>query len=126
MKEIIILLSCILSAYAIAKFLGTHRHIGFFWSMFFSLLLTPVVGLIITILSPKKTASINDPSPSMVILGRMMIVLFGALFLVTTFGLANEIISNRIYGIMLSLGLFGLGVYLVKLGKCNFEINKTN
>ncbi len=38
----------------IARFLGSKRNIGFGWSLFFCLFLSPFIGLIITLLSGKK------------------------------------------------------------------------
>lgn len=38
----------------IAGFLGRNRKIGLGWSLFFCLFLSPIVGLIIVLFSPKK------------------------------------------------------------------------
>lgn len=38
----------------IARYLGSRRNIGFGWSLFFCLFLSPFLGFIITILSGKK------------------------------------------------------------------------
>lgn len=121
MKELFFLLLSVVAAYGIAKYLGSERHIGFFWSMFFSLLLSPPVGLIITLFSDSKNEPLQAPSTAMVVLGRMMIVLFGSMFLWISLGFAGEYVSNRLFGTLFTLGLFGFGVYSVKLGKCNFE-----
>jgi len=34
--------------------IGNNRKIGFWWSSFWALLLSPVIGLVITLLSKKK------------------------------------------------------------------------
>ena len=40
-------------SFLVAKSLGSKRKIGFGWSLFFCLLLSPFIGLIITLLSRK-------------------------------------------------------------------------
>lgn len=39
--------------YFIAKFIGTHRQIGYSKSIYWSILLTPIIGLIVTLSSKK-------------------------------------------------------------------------
>jgi len=34
--------------------LGSNRKIGFFWAFFWSILLSPFIGLVITLISSKK------------------------------------------------------------------------
>jgi len=52
MKEILILTINIGICFLIAK-AGKKRKIGFGWSFFFCLFLSPIIGGIITMLSPK-------------------------------------------------------------------------
>lgn len=54
---VIALLINIRLAFLIAEYLGTKRNIGFGWSMFLSILLGPLLGLIITLLSRKKISA---------------------------------------------------------------------
>ena len=51
---LILLLTNLTGSILIARYLGAKRNIGFGWSLFFCLLLSPVLGFIITILSGKK------------------------------------------------------------------------
>jgi len=39
--------------FLIAQYAGTKRKIGFGWSLFFCIFLSPIIGGIITMLSPK-------------------------------------------------------------------------
>lgn len=48
-----IFLNVLLSLWIIPMYLGEKRKIGYLWSAVACLFLTPVVGLIITLLSPK-------------------------------------------------------------------------
>ena len=41
-------------SFLIAEYIGTKRNIGFGWSLFFCLFLSPLIGLLITLLSRKK------------------------------------------------------------------------
>jgi hypothetical protein len=43
-------------SFLIAEYLGSKRNIGFGWSLFFCLFFSPLLGLIITLLSRKKIA----------------------------------------------------------------------
>ncbi|MGF1532109.1 MAG: hypothetical protein ACFCUI_00270 [Bernardetiaceae bacterium] len=52
MKELFIVLLNICICFLIAK-VGEKRKIGFGWSFFFCLFLSPIIGGIITMLSPK-------------------------------------------------------------------------
>jgi len=51
---IILLLVGLLPLYLIPKLLGSKRKIGFGWSLFWCILLSWPIGLIITLISPKK------------------------------------------------------------------------
>ena len=51
---IIILVQVLLAGY-ISTSVGDHRRIGIFWSFFFCVTLSIVIGLLITLASPKKT-----------------------------------------------------------------------
>lgn len=48
-----IIINLLLSLWIIPMYLGTKRKIGYVWSMLACLFLTPIIGLIITLISPK-------------------------------------------------------------------------
>ena len=103
-------------SYLIARFLGKKRQIGFEWSIFFCVSMSPIIGFIITMTSRKYYS--DNPSPSIIkkIFGWFFIV-FGALAL---FGAAME--DSRIYGptflkVLPQLGIIGLGYYMIQIGK---------
>lgn len=39
--------------YLIAKYIGSERHIGYSKSIYWSILLSPIIGLFVTLSSPK-------------------------------------------------------------------------
>lgn len=53
MEALFVLFVTLILAFLIANFLGKPRKIGFGWSFFFCIFLTPIIGLIITLLSGK-------------------------------------------------------------------------
>lgn len=44
----------------IVGFVGSERQIGFGWAFFVSLILSPLIGLIITLLSNSKSSMVRD------------------------------------------------------------------
>jgi len=53
MEILVIFIINLLIAFTIAHFLGSKRKIGFGWSFFFCIFLSPIIGLLITMLSSK-------------------------------------------------------------------------
>lgn|SRR5690606_19160345 len=64
--ELGIILNFILSLWIIPYYLGSKRKIGYGWSLAACVFLTPLIGLIITLCSPKlssnSSSDANDPS----------------------------------------------------------------
>lgn len=54
-----IIINLLLSLWIIPMYLGTKRKIGYVWSMLACLFLTPIIGLIITLISPKLDGEQN-------------------------------------------------------------------
>lgn len=48
-----IIINLLLSLWIIPMYLGAKRKIGYVWSMLACLFLTPIIGVIITMISPK-------------------------------------------------------------------------
>lgn len=118
-------------AFLIAYFLGRKRQIGFAWSFFFCLFLSPIGGFITTMLSRKYYDPYPEPSTSKKIWGLVLIVAF------TLSILGNiQILEKRpgdslvINAIFMAIGFVGLGFYLIQLSigkKFNSEaITKTD
>lgn len=59
MKTLVFIINLIVSVWLIPKYIGKDRQIGYQKSAILCLLLTPIIGGIITITSPKKR-SINQ------------------------------------------------------------------
>src|SRR5690554_4151944 len=62
--------------FAVAYFLGRKRQIGFGWSLFFCIFLSPITGFIVTMLSPKYYDDNPAPSTGKKVAGWIMIVVF--------------------------------------------------
>jgi hypothetical protein len=114
--EVPVLLSLyVVAAVVIAYFLGKKRHIGPKWSLFFSVFLTPIIGLLLTAISPNQDAHGPKPSKFKTILGWIMVVFFVLMFV-------NIILSSQNQDIppfsllMVNVGLIGLGMYFVDTG----------
>ena len=109
-------------AYLIAQYLGRNRQIGFGWALFFSFFLSPIGGIIITILSPKNFENNQEPSSTKNIIGWILIVFFSFNVLMKIFTLENvptEHLSMQINSISIGFGFIGLGYYLILLSKGN-------
>jgi hypothetical protein len=100
----------------IAYFLGRKRQIGFGWSLFFCLFLSPLGGFITTMLSRKYYDSNPKPSNLMNIFGWGLIVIF-TLVSIVEIQRYIKFPGNQRPLLGFSLGLAGLGVYLVGLSK---------
>jgi hypothetical protein len=59
MEQVVILLVAVGLAALVGQ-LGKNRNIGFGWSFALSLLLSPIIGLIITLFSKKKDVEFID------------------------------------------------------------------
>ncbi len=105
-------------AFLIAHFLGRKRQIGFGWSFFFCIFLSPIFGFIITMLSKKYYEDNPTPSKGKKVAGWIIIVFFSISvlggFIGTASGQASEAAINAIF---MGIGFIGLGYYLIELGK---------
>lgn len=120
---IVFFIYCLLTL-TIAHYLGRNRQIGFGWSLFFSFFLSPLGGLIITLLSAKDTDNKQAPSTTKKNIGWILIVffLFGILMkLITLEDVPSEHLLMQINSIFMSIGFVGLGYYLILLSKGNTE-----
>lgn len=114
-------------ALPISYFLGRTRQIGFGWSLFFCLFLTVFGGFVITMLSRKYYDPNPAPSKAKLVLGWIIGIFFFLISILTIFSIVNSfdsfikvsqtqrlIVLNQI---VMTIGLSGLGFYLVGLAK---------
>jgi len=52
-----LIINILLSIWIIPMYLGSKRKIGYAWSLVACLFLTPIIGLLITLASPKLTTN---------------------------------------------------------------------
>ena len=57
--QIVVLIIHILLCFGVAS-LGSNRRIGFGWALFWSIILGPLIGLIITLCSGKKQVEFDE------------------------------------------------------------------
>lgn len=105
-------------AFAIAHFLGRKRQIGFGWSFFFCLFLSPIGGFITTMLSRKYYDPNPEPSKSKKVWGWILIVFFSlsALGQLMRLGSGNGD-ATALNALFMAIGFIGLGYYLIELSK---------
>jgi len=115
MLELVILIVFFAISFAIAYYLGNKRQIGFGFSFFFCLTLTPIIGFIITMLSRKYYEKKPDVSNTKKVLGWILVVL-SSLSLIPS-------LADGFGVFLMTLGLIGVGFYLIELGKGN-NLNK--
>lgn len=118
MNDLLIVAISGVSAFAIAHFIGKKRQIGFGWSFFFSLTLSPIFGLIFTLSSRKYTAPNPPPSKSKKSWGWLLVALASILFLGELKDIADGYPFIRPSSILYqTVGLIALGFYIIQLGK---------
>jgi len=100
--------------YVIAKFIGKKRLIGFGWSLALGIVATPVLGLIITLLSPK----IKPITPNEVVKDkkwvRVLLRVFGGFFIFFTIMYVILVVQLGIGSIWSVIWLGVLGIYLIE------------
>lgn len=119
MNLVIIIVVFFGGSFLIANFLGKERQIGFGWSFFFCLFLSPIIGFIITMLSRRYYSDTLATSQAKKLAGYILLVLFGLSLFGSITTLLIELNANifEINAIVIAVGGIGLGYYLVKVGE---------
>jgi hypothetical protein len=122
--ELITLIFYGLICFLIAHFFGKQRQIGFEWSLIFCLLLTPIIGFLIIMLSRKHYQENYPPSKAKRIWGILISIFSGYMFIESWYRYASRWGTERDFVSMITfLGILLVGVYLYQLGKGkNFNI----
>jgi hypothetical protein len=108
------------SASCIAQFIGTKKRIGFGWSFFFSFFLSPLIGLVFSIISPRlnnlKPATEGLKAVSVVVGSLCGIFSVMILFnLIATPAYERElrgVQGSTLYNLWMATGFGGLSIYL--------------
>lgn len=126
MNEILLLILFIIASIAIAFLIGKNKRIGFAWTLFFGLFLTPISALIFSLLSyPKEQMTNSKGDKYNIPLGVIMLLLsLGAMRQVYTIdSLTGSFDTNTfIFG----MGLLGLAIYFFMRTNRNKKINEEN
>lgn len=105
---------------AISYFLGRKRHIGLGWSLFFSFFFSPIIGFLVTMLSPKHYDPNPDPSKTKRVMGWIIVVFFGAGLFVSPMAAGMEGgAADAMRMLFFGVGMVGAGAYLIGRGKGN-------
>lgn len=101
-------------SFLVAYYLGRKRHIGFGWSWFFGIFTSPLLGLIITILSPKLTTPAKPYSKTQEIIGWITAVFFGFGTILQIIKLFTPYVTESTYSaVSIGIALTGCGIYNV-------------
>ena len=104
----------------VAYFLGRKRHIGFGWSLFFSLFFSPIIGFLVTMLSPKYYDPNPEPSKTKRVFGWLIVVLFGVGLFVSPIAVGmEEGLAGGMRMFFVGVGMVGVGAYLIGRGRGN-------
>lgn len=111
----IILLGFLLFALGIAFGLGRKRQIGAGWAFFFCLTLSPLVGFLIVMLSPKYYEANPQPSKAKAYWGWGLMGFFALGLIGNLMQLGSNPDAGT--GLSISIGFIGLGYYLLERSK---------
>lgn len=102
----------------IAVLAGSKRRIGIIWSLFFGIFLTPLVQIIVTFSSTKKTQPPKVYHKAETIIGYILCIVSGMLLVIAVKDLVNNPLvaetGNRFDRFLsICIGFVGLGIYLI-------------
>jgi len=100
-----------LTAY-LAYSMGKKRQIGSGWSLFFFCFFFIIGGLVITLLSKRDIENTPKRSLTKIVIGWILALLFGLSTLI-----ALPQFSSTRGNLFSSIGLCGLGIYLIQIGE---------
>jgi hypothetical protein len=105
-------------ALLIAYLAGRNRQIGFGYSLFFCIFLSPIIGAIITFASPSTSKPPPDKSNIKIYLGYAILLLSSIVVISGLFRIGSGPVPEAIYTIVgFYIGIIGAGLYLIKRGK---------
>lgn len=98
-------------SFLVANFLGRKRQIGFNWSIFFCITLSPLGGFLITIFSNKSSADSPEPSKVTRIIG-WIIILISVIAMSDSMFNPNFSSVERISRLTIQFGIAAYGYFL--------------
>lgn len=103
---------CILFSFSIATWAGKHKQIGFWWTFFFSLTLTPLAGWFMVRLSFR--AGQHRGMPSFYQTAYLLFSLISFLFAIILLNVAIDTINDRGWICLVTgTGFTGMSIYLL-------------
>ena len=123
--SIYLFISVILS-YLLAYYIGRKREIGFWLSFTISVIATPIIGFVATIIS-KKLNNFKEITNQKIVFGWMFIIVYSIVIMsqVIIFIKEKESVTEFIKTIAISIFMLGLGFYLKKIGITQKEKNNS-
>jgi len=93
--------------------MGSKRYIGTGWSVFFCVTLSPIIGFILTIISPKKVEGYESPIVKYRFIGIIVSSIFLLAGLLALIGACMGLGSSEppFKAIVICIGFIGLGIY---------------
>jgi hypothetical protein len=104
----------ILLSFIVAMWVGYPKKIGFWWTFFFCLTLSPIIGIFMAMSSRKKEASASmSPFVQTLILYTSLISLVVGMFLIASSLVA--ICKPSVIFFLSGSGFIGIGIYCIQL-----------
>jgi hypothetical protein len=123
--QILVLFFIFILISAVGYFIGRNRRVGIFWSIYFSLFLTPIGGIIVTFISSKKADFYQPRSKIRIYLSYGALFLGSLLLLGSLISLINNDTSgglsrsSQFNNLWISVGFIGIGIYTIITEKDN-------
>ena len=103
----------IILAFAVAFFTGAKRNIGFFWSLFFSIFWSPLIGFIVSYYSPINGSAMNKKDVANKVVVQIFSIILGLLAVLFFISLITSHDDGKLMGALWGTLTFGgTAIYL--------------
>ena len=117
MEKLFIAIVYFIIIFLISHFIGRKKKVGFWWSFFFCSFLTPIIGLIITLMSYKKEYVDANKSKGTIIGGLLVVLGVMSLLGQLQYLYIGPFSISSFDALWFSIGITGWGIYLSKESK---------